>query len=196
MFKNTIDEKPFFEKEDGEKVRDLTQSIFEMKNRNYIAYNVYKVPKEYRMRPDLISQSVYNDSAYAEFILKFNGYSNPFSIDEGDIILIPDLDSATEKLKTPGAGTIVDRSSKIRDSYKYIDPLKRPKKAEETKKYEERQIKPGDLPPNITEPGEEPFYKRDGRVYFGEGAESCLQNGMSASEFLTTVVKNRNRNNG
>ena len=192
MFKNTVDQKPFFVRPDGEKIRDLTQTIFELKNRNYVAYNVYRVPKEYRMRPDLISQSVYNDSGYAEFILKYNGYSNPFSINEGDIILIPDLDSVQEKLKVSGQGTEADRASKIRDSYRYIDPLKRPKKGEEAKKYDEREIKPGILPPNITQEGEEPFYKRDGRVYFGPGAETCLQDGMSASEFLTTVVKNRN----
>ena len=197
MFKNTIDQKPFFTRPDGEKVRDLTQTIFELKNRNYIAYNVYKVPKEYRMRPDLISKSVYNDSAYAEFILKYNGISNPFSIDEGDVILIPDLDSAQEKLKTPGQGTETDRASKIRDSYKYIDPLKRPVKSEETKKYDERSlsssIAEGSLPPNIAEEGELPFHKRGGRVYFGEGVETCLQNGMSSSEFLASVIRNRNR---
>jgi len=197
MFKNSIDEKPFFTRPDGEKIRDLTQTIFELKNRNYIAYNVYKVPREYRMRPDLISKSVYNDSAYAELILKYNGISNPFSINEGDIILIPDLDSAQEKLKVPGIGSKTDRASKIRDSYKYIDPLKRPKKADETKKYDERSLRStisaGALPPNIAAEGEEPFSKRGGRVYFGEGAETCLQSGMSASEFLAAVIKNRNR---
>ena len=86
MFKYSVDNKPFFTIPDGEKVRDLTQTIFELKNRNYVAYNVYKVPKEYRMRPDLISKSVYNDSAYAEIILKYNGISNPFSINQGDVI--------------------------------------------------------------------------------------------------------------
>jgi len=193
MFKNTIDLKPFFTRPDGEKIRDLTQTMFELKNRNYISYNVYRVPREYRMRPDLISKSVYNDSAYAEIILKYNGISNPFSIDEGDIILIPDLDSAQQKLKVPGVGTEADKASKIRDSYKYIDPLKRPKPGK-GKKFDERTIaKEGALPPNIAEKGEEPFYKRDGRVYFGPGAETCLQDGMSASEFLTTVITNRNK---
>jgi len=47
------------------------------------------------------------------------------------------------------------------------------------------------LPPNIAEKGTSQITKRGGRVYFGEGVETCLQSGMSASEFLTTVIKNR-----
>jgi len=191
MFKNSIDNKPFFTRPDGEKIRDLTQGVFELKNRNYVAYNLYKVPKEYVMRPDLISQSVYNDSVYAEIILKYNEISNPFSINEGDIILIPDLDSAKQQIKIPGVGTETDRASKIRDSYKYIDPLKRPVKGDNLKKFDERKIQI--LPPNIAQEGTEQITKRGGRVYFGEGVETCLQNGMSSSEFLTTVIKNRNK---
>jgi len=195
MFKTTLDQKPFFTRPDGEKIRDLTQTIFDLKNRNYLTYNVYKVPKEYAMRPDLISQSVYNNSMYAEIILKYNGISNPFSIDEGDIILIPDLNSAKQKIKTPGIGTDNDKAAKIRNSYKYIDPLKKPVKGDNLKKFDERQvIIPKDaLPPNISEEGTSQITKRGGRVYFGEGVETCLQNGMSASEFLTTVIKSKNK---
>ena len=94
MFVNSIDTKEFFIRPDGEKIRDLTQTMFELKSKNYISYNVYKVPKDYVMRADLISKSVYNNSLYAEIILKYNGISNPYSIDEGDVILIPDLNSS------------------------------------------------------------------------------------------------------
>jgi len=193
MFQFSVDNKPFFTRPDGEKIRDLTQSIFDLKNRNYVAYNVYRVPKEYAMRPDLISKSVYNNSMYAEVILKYNGISNPFSINEGDIILIPDLDSAKQKFKTPGVGSEIDRAQKIRDSYKYIDPLKKPVKTDNLMKFDERQIPNGALPPNISEEGASPIIRRGGRVYFGEGVETCLKSGMSASEFLTTVINNRNR---
>jgi hypothetical protein len=193
MFQFSIDNKTFFVRPDGEKLKDLTQSIFDLKNRNYVAYNVYRVPKEYAMRPDLISKSVYNNSMYAEIILKYNGISNPFSINEGDIILIPDLDSAKQKIKTLGNGSEVDNDKKIRDSYKYIDPLKRPAKSDDLKKFDERitSIPEGALPPNISEEGSSPIIRRNGRIYYGEGVETCLKNGMSSSEFLTTVIKSR-----
>lgn len=52
------------------------------------------VTEEYAMRPDLISMFAYGTDQYADIILKFNEISNPFSIAEGDIIIIPDLDGA------------------------------------------------------------------------------------------------------
>ncbi len=201
MFLNSLDTKPFFIRPDGEELRDLTQTLFELKNRNYLSYNVYKVPREYTMRPDLVAKSVYNNSLYAEIILKYNGISNPFTLNEGDVILIPDLDSAKQKMKTPGAGAANDRAAKIRDSYKYIDPLKIPGKDGETKKFDERRISgqkvssapENALPPNINQPGTTQVTPRNGRIYFGEGVETCLQNGMSASDFLATIITNRNR---
>lgn len=194
MFINSLDTKELFERPDGMKVKDLTQTMFELKNRNYTAFNVYRVPKDYVMRPDLISQAVYNNTLYAEIILKFNGISNPFSINEGDIILIPELSSAKNKIKESGGGSGTTQADKIRNTYKYLDPLKIPKKGEELKKFDERQIVDapnGSLPPNLAEEGTSQLTYRGGRVYFGEGAETCLKNGMSTGEFLTKIIENR-----
>jgi len=196
MFNNSIDSKPFFTRSDGKIIRDLTQSMFNLKTRDYISYNVYRVPREYAMRPDLIAKAVYNNSIYAEIILKYNGISNPFSIDEGDIILIPDLDSAVGKIKSGTKSESDDRANKIRNSYKYIDPLKIPSKAGKKRlaEFNKRQIintPSGTLPPNFAEEGTSQLTYRNGRVYFGEGVETCLKNGMSTSEFLTNVIKNK-----
>jgi hypothetical protein len=191
MFVNSIDTKPFFTRTDGETVRDLSQTMFDVKNRNYVAYNVYRIPPEYAMRPDLISKAVYNNSIYAEIILKFNGISNPFSIAAGDIILIPNLESAKENIKTEGSGTNVDAATKIRNSYKYIDPVKMPKKSTGLKQFDQRSLKEGALPPNIAEEGTSQITYRNGRVYFNGDNEAYLKNGMSSSEFLTKVIKNK-----
>jgi hypothetical protein len=171
--------------------------MFDLKTRDYIAYEVYRVPKDYVMRPDLISKAVYNNDLYAEIIMKYNGISNPFTINEGDLILIPDLDSAKAKIKEGGNEAGESKASKIRNSYKYIDPLKKPtaKDKSELQKYNDRQIVDtpgGSLPPNFAEEGTEQLTYRNGRVYFGEGAETCLKNGLSTSEFLTNVIKNKN----
>ena len=71
MFANSLDNKPVFTLPDGTEIKDLTQSMFDMGAPNYISYNVYKIPRQYEMRPDLISTAVYKDSKYAELILKF-----------------------------------------------------------------------------------------------------------------------------
>ena len=194
MFINSLDVKELFTKPDGVQVRDLTQSMFNLHNRNYTTFEVFKVPKDYVMRPDLIAKSVYNNSIYAEVILKFNGISNPFSIDEGDVILVPDLDSAKAKIRESGEGFGTSQANKIRDTYKYLDPLKIPKRGEDLKKFDERQIVNApeeSLPPNLAEEGTSQVTHRGGRVYFGEGAEVCLKNGMSSGEYLSKIIDSR-----
>lgn len=194
MFENSIDNKPFFTKPDGTVVRDLTQSMFDLNNLNFVSYSPYRVPADYVMRPDLISKAVYNNTKYAEIILKFNGISNPFSINEGDLILIPDLDSAQETVKKTSGNSTNDIANKIRNSYKYIDPLKIPSNSKSRQNFDNRNIKSDNestLPPNIASEGESQITHRNGRVYFGEGVETCLNNGMTASEFLTTVINNK-----
>lgn len=190
MYLNSLDKKPLFTREtDQVEIRDLTTSMFNLNSLTNVTYNVFRVPRDYEMRPDLISAAVYNNSGYAEIILKYNGISNPFSIKEGDMILIPNLDAAMANV-TPEKGTDADGSKTIRNSYKYIDPTKIPKT--NTNEFQTRQIvntKEGSLPPNIAEEGEEQITTRNGRVYFGDSAQTCLTNGMTQSEFLTTVIR-------
>jgi len=191
MFLNSIDKKPIFTKPDGTDIKDLTSSMFDLTSPNYVKYNIYKVSKDFAMRPDLISAAVYNNSIYAEIILKYNGISNPFSIKEGDLILIPNLDSVQTMISAQ-KGTNIDGAKLIRDTYKYIDPLKIPKV---NTVFQNRQIvggaEEGALPPNMAQEGETQITHRNGRVYFGESVATCLQNGMTSSEFITNVIKSK-----
>jgi len=191
MFANSLDRKPIVTRGDGIEIKDLTSPMFDLRSNKNISYSIYRVPKEFEMRPDLISGAVYNNSLYAEYILKFNGISNPFTIKQGDIILIPSLDSMRAIISKP-SGTDVDGAKAIRNSYKYIDPIKIPKR---DNTFQNRQIvggaKEGALPPNIAKEGEPQITYRNGRVYFGSGVDTCLQNGMTQSEFLTTVIKSK-----
>ena len=50
------------------------------------------VNKLYIGRPDLISLAVYNSDEYADIICKVNGISNPFELNEDDMIFIPSQD--------------------------------------------------------------------------------------------------------
>jgi len=192
MFLNSIDKKPTVTRDDGITLKDLTVSMFNLSAKNYATYNVYKVPKDFVMRPDLIAEAVYGNTLYAEIILKFNAISNPLSIKENDLILIPDLDSAKAFINTSHQGTSSDAGKAIRDSYKYIDPTKAPLI---NNNFQNRQIvngaQAGDLPPNIAAEGETQITYRNGRVYFGPSVATCLQNGMTSSEFLTTVIRSR-----
>lgn len=199
MFQNSLDNKPVIVDANGEKIKDLTASMFGKGGANVISFSLYRVPMGYEMRPDLISQSAYNNTLYAEYILKYNGISNPFTIGPNDVILIPDLDSAKNSTenRTETTGTSSDRT--IRDSYKYIDPTKVPAKDSNIVNFDNRlfrdpdKVQDGALPPNIAPEGEKNITYRNGRVYFGEGIgeSACLTNGMTNSEFLTKIIKSQ-----
>lgn len=200
MFLNSLDRKPLIKRPDGLLVRDLTQSMFDLKSGSYVNLSVYRVPKEYSMRPDLLSQASYNNTIYAEFILKYNGISNPFSIGEGQVVVIPDINNAKEVAKSRSDDGEDSDAKRIRNSYKYIDPTKVPRRDADVESFDRRnlqgkksQLQDGALPPNISQEGEKGIVTRNGRVYFGENVSqsACLKNGMSQSEFLTKVIKSR-----
>ena len=55
-------------------------------------FNVYIVPEEYIARPDLISLEAYGDTMFMDIICKINGISNPFELNEGMKLIIPNPD--------------------------------------------------------------------------------------------------------
>lgn len=54
----------------------------------YLLVNEY-----YIARPDLISLAMYGDDKYADIICKLNGISNPFELNEGQLLFIPTIES-------------------------------------------------------------------------------------------------------
>ena len=50
------------------------------------------VNKYYVARPDLISFALYGTDKYADVICKINGISNPFELNENDVLLVPSIE--------------------------------------------------------------------------------------------------------
>ena len=110
-------------------------------------------------RPDLISVKYYGSPDYVELILKWNNISNPFSIDTGDTLEIPDNDGAFKEWKPiKDIGVLDQDKNTIRDQFvnnkrltvkdqKRIEYLQ--KKAAQ-KENGSKQI----LPPNILKNGD------------------------------------------
>ena len=61
--------------------------------------SVYEVHSDEVCRIDLISERFFNSPDYSEHILKYNNISNPFSINEGDILNIPDIESSLKNFQ-------------------------------------------------------------------------------------------------
>lgn len=138
MFKKTIDSKPLIRLEDGTLIKDLTVSIFNNgANTGQISYELFKAPASAACRPDLISILYYGTEEETEFVLKFNGISNPFRLNPGDIVMLPSKTDANNLTSGDLVSSYGDETGKrnidyskgphqvkekIRNSYKYINP--------------------------------------------------------------------------
>ena len=99
MFTNTIDKKKFVTDNNGNQLVDLAASIFSKSAAGLNSYQTVKLTSHYQMRPDKVAFAEYGTDEYTEYILKYSGVSNPFSIDEDDVLFIPDPGQAEAQMK-------------------------------------------------------------------------------------------------
>ena len=125
----------------------LAQPTFMFKSRD-LPFKEYRVEGEDMGRLDLIAEDQYGDTKQIEYILKFNGISDPFSIQEGDILKIPHEGQPISKLKRPKTAvenivrqSFVDGKRLSKKDKRRVDFLK--------KKYNIEEV----LPPNILKTG-------------------------------------------
>lgn len=97
---------------DGTKYYDLLTQTFD--GDVSISGTPLIVNKYYVARPDLISQAMYGTDMYADIICKINGISNPFELNENDMILIPSLEYCQQCIKkNPTASVLISDSANI-----------------------------------------------------------------------------------
>lgn len=124
MFTHSIDEKNIVTTPEGDRIVDLTTSVF--KNTTPVSdYVIRKVPATYVMRPDLISTVEFGSPEYTEYVMMFNECGNPFSLDKDDILLIPDKAEADDMIKSSIDENKNDASVRdvlIKNSYRFTDP--------------------------------------------------------------------------
>ena len=71
------------------------------------------VNKYYVARPDLISLAVYGDDKYADILCKINGISNPFELNENDVIILPHVETLMDLTNMEPVESIFIDSNKI-----------------------------------------------------------------------------------
>ena len=54
-------------------------------------FEILEVTEKYVARPDILSYDAYGDDMYADIICKVNGISNPFELNVGKLVIIPDI---------------------------------------------------------------------------------------------------------
>lgn len=116
------------------------------------------------MRPDLIADRIYGSISKWDVLLKYNGISNPFSIQAGDILYGPAGPVLDSMYVNPR--TIPERGEREETQ---ASPFLDPKTKKDKDRLDNLKKKAGVvLPPNINAPGDKNVKIENGRVVFGE----------------------------
>lgn len=219
MFQNTIDGKQFITDQNGNSIVDLTTSIFKSSAKGIDTYNSIRMTEYFQMRPDKVAYNEYQTDSGTEYILKYSGISNPFSLKDDDILIIPDMKQAAAQMTDYSSDeTTSTPENQVKLYYKYTNTDFK----SDSKSYndlENKVIKSGVLDstesgdfsvPYISDDGETAITIKNGRMYFGNykttndttidtDAQSklqtlldnkCLSQGMSLTDFVKASTAN------
>ncbi|CAB4159529.1 hypothetical protein UFOVP699_265 [uncultured Caudovirales phage] len=147
----------------GESVVDLVSSTFKFTQRGASAGPTF-VDENEVMRPDLLSDKIYGSLDNWEILLKYNGISNPFSLEEGEIIIAPSSNTLNQMVGAPRLVPEKGLEPAKNNENKVVTPTTNKDK----KRVESLRTKvPEVVPPNVNLTGAQNVRVRDGKVIFG-----------------------------
>lgn len=192
MFQHTLDSRKEIVDWEGNRLIDLFPSVFDFKSNQIENYNVYKVTENFVCRPDLVSLRYYGTTEKTEYILLYNGISNPFSLDKDDILMVPNPAQADAQMKNFDSESTsmnqfgLNMTLAIKNAYKYISEKKFPKAnanlAFDNSNIGDTSTKRG-LPTYEVDTDAAAVVVRNGRVYFGQNSGL-----LSASDIPTANI--------
>jgi hypothetical protein len=200
-FPATQDSKPVIKDKSGNSYIDFLQKDINITSEaaSPRGMNYYIVTENTEMRIDLISKGMYGlDTDFIERILKFNGISNPLSLESGDVLVVYEPYSLIQSLRSQA--DIESLSDQVRKQY--ITPEKKSKIDPQLQAFDKRNKSPKkvestNLPPNYADFGDQEIEIRGGKIYFGPNVSKskvACEEPLSKSEFLARLVKNRINN--
>jgi hypothetical protein len=186
----TLSNKEAFTKKDGNVVVDLIRRAVSFLGIRSGSGKAFIVDDETSMRADLISNHFYQNSDYCDLLLKYNGYSNPFSINTGDIIRIPN----SEVLSAFGLKQKLDDIGRARK--KTSNVIFVPSSKQDKKRSEYLLKKAGAsaaVPPNYSI--DKGVKLENGKIIFGSDvttfkAQDC-NDPISRTKLMQTLIKNK-----
>jgi len=138
------------------------------------------------MRPDLIADSIYGDQNQLDALLKFNGISNPYSVNAGDILYAPPLEILKQSV---ALGTLIVDKSSVINAQKTLTP----KTVQDSKRL--AQIKAPAAPNNVNTPSDNNVKVVGGQLVFGEDVTSVTttkcQDTVSRAKLKETLLANK-----
>ena len=148
----------------GADLTDLISSTFRFPQETPGTGGAILINEFVNMSPDLIADRVYGKIQLWDVLLKYNGISNPFSIQSDDILYGPAGSALDAMYTSPREITERDQRQENR-----VSPFLDPKTKKDKDRLDNLKKKAGVvLPPNINKPGDKNVKVKDGRVIFGE----------------------------
>lgn len=147
----------------GESITDLISSTFKFGETNISAGP--SVVSEYEvMRPDLLADRVYASQDNWDALLKFNGISNPFSLNQGEVLLVPAPNELSKMIVPPR--TVLEKGNE--PTKKNEDAVIKPKSIKDKKRLESIRTKVSEVvPPNVNLTGVQNVKVVNGKVILG-----------------------------
>lgn len=158
----------------GTPITDLQSKSVNYKDADFIIIEGFYPGEDMEMRPDLLSKYAYGNVTDWDSLLKFNAISNPFSINSGDLILVPEITWMEQQFNNPSEG-----AENLDILSQYIDPTKSSTVDKNKTAFNElvkslyninknAEFNQYALPPNLAQPGEtEITVKPNGNIIFG-----------------------------
>ena len=156
-------EKNFIQK-GADRIVDLTKASLNFFSNARIRSSVI-VDDDMVSRPDLVSMKEYGKDSMYDYILKYNGISNPVSLESGQLLMIPDPDDMDASFKRPDSDSNFQMEKKLNPIA--IVP-KTEKDATRLDFFKQKTGKNEILPPNVNKPSDQNIKFKDGRIVFGE----------------------------
>ena len=155
--------------------------------------DIVVVTNEFEMRIDKVSSVIYGTDEKCDVLLKYNGISNPFSLESGTVLFCPELTNVKYKDRTK------TKTSSIANQY--VDKLsqkdlKRLESIAQKTKNKNRVDQP--LPPNLSQEGDQEIKIVDGLIIFGDDVSKNVnkcKTPKTRAEYVSNLIKNRLRKN-
>ena len=147
---------------------DLSAPSFEY-NGDYGVKAIHYVTHDQAGRIDLISNRYFGSGQYIDAICILNNISNPFSIEEGDVLIIPNV--STNENSIYFRPKLAKTPDKIQSQYINTDRMSQKDKSRIDRLAAKGSGKEGavrtPLPPNVLQPGQKSKKMKDGEILLG-----------------------------
>ena len=164
----------------GEDLLDLSEASFDI-NKSTRIEHIHKVDSATAGRPWLVSHLYYGSSSYCDLLCFFNGISNPFSLEEGQILLIPNLQDAIAN--TNDNNKIPSKDVDSSDKLPLVDKRRLSRKNQSA-------VEPTLAPNETTEDSIEVV---GGKIKLGNNVTDadCLDGTESVAQVRSKIIRNR-----